>query len=98
MNNNNKLGLRRGPVDHSFNLPYSLELIFDFLGKSCFLRKVTLKQQKKPGRDAAHRSPEWGCTKTKASLSSQNFWLLDFGDWLSRGLTTRKSSTASPIS
>ena len=31
-----KLGLRRGPMDHSFNLPYSLELMFDFLGKSLF--------------------------------------------------------------
>ena len=31
--------------------------------KSCFFAKVTLtKQQKKaPGRDAGHRSPEWGC-------------------------------------
>ena len=36
MNNNKKLGLRRGPLDHSFNLPYSLEFIFDFWGKSYF--------------------------------------------------------------
>ena len=31
-----KLGLRRGPVDHSFNLPYSLELVFGLLGKIQF--------------------------------------------------------------
>jgi len=55
-------------------------------------------KNKKNGRDAGHRSPEWGCTKTKASLNSQIFWLLDFGDWLLRGLTTRKSLTASPVS
>ena len=33
MNNNKKVGLRRGQWGHSFNLPYSLELIFDFLEK-----------------------------------------------------------------
>ena len=36
MNNNQNLGLRRGPVGHSFNLPYSLELILDFSEKSFF--------------------------------------------------------------
>ena len=34
INNHSKQGLRRGPMDHSFNLPYSLELIFDFWEKS----------------------------------------------------------------
>ena len=34
MNNNTKLGLRTGPVDHSFNLPYSLELFLEFGEKS----------------------------------------------------------------
>ena len=34
INNNNKLGLRRGLWGHSFNSSYSLELNFDFAGKS----------------------------------------------------------------
>ena len=37
MNNNKKLGLRRGLWGHSFNLPYSLELSVEFLEKTCFL-------------------------------------------------------------
>ena len=36
MNNNKKLGLRRAPVDHNFNLPCSLEMILTF-GKNNFL-------------------------------------------------------------
>ena len=36
MNNNKKLGLRRGPVDHGFNLPYSLKFSIDFLEKCIF--------------------------------------------------------------
>jgi probable rRNA maturation factor len=31
--------------------------------QSCFSSKVTFKN-KKNGRDAGHRSPDWGCTKT----------------------------------
>ena len=39
MNNNQKLGLRRGPVDHRFNLPYSLKLVLGFGGKYVFVFK-----------------------------------------------------------
>ena len=42
MNNNKKLGLRRGLWGHSFNLPYSLELIFNFLEKSVSLAFMSL--------------------------------------------------------
>ena len=63
-----------------------------------FSAKYIKQNNKKNGRDAGHRSPELGCTKTEASLNNQIFWLLDFWAWLLRSLTTRKSLTTSPIS
>ena len=32
-----------------------------------FVLKNDIKKKKAPGRDAGHRSPDWGCTKTPIS-------------------------------
>ena len=40
--------------------------------KSCFFTNVTFKKKEKKGRDAGHRSPDWGCTKT--TIFNENLW------------------------
>ena len=37
-----------------------------------FLQNDIKKPKKKPGRDAGHRSPDWGCTQTP--IFNENLW------------------------
>ena len=37
-----------------------------------FFRQSDIKKKKAPGREAGHRSPDWGCTKTLISNGNQS--------------------------